>query len=200
VGTFAAPLMDASNNFQLKAHGEMVTPSSSNAAMQQRLPAAALSCVPHHGRWHCAKAPSRNAAPNHRAEQLVPPPPSFPQVTCLDCVDTLLLSAAADTSLHFWDMRNLSVSPAQGCAPVAAMSVGPTPAVKVRAGGSPVPSRAAISTFNSVALVDYSNLAAPIVAPPAVQYQHTSGWIEIRWAGGKLYSAGSENVDVFELV
>ena len=96
-------------------------------------------------------------------------------------------------------MRNLSVSPS-ACAPVAVMSVGPTPAVKVRAAGSPVPGRAAISTFNSLALVDYSNLAAPLVGPATVQYQHTSGWIEIRWAGGKLYSAGTENVDVLELV
>lgn len=127
------------------------------------------------------------------------PSANHAMVTCLDNVDTLLISTSTDNSMHFWDMRALSVSP-QACLPVGVLNLGATSAVKVRASGCPVASRAAISTFGAVHLVDYSNLAAPVVSAPCVQYQDITGWIELRWVNGRLHVAGNENLDVFDLV
>ena len=114
-------------------------------------------------------------------------------------MDTLLISTSADTSMHFWDLRNLSTN-AQACPPVSMVNVGSTPAVKVRASGCPVPHRAAMSTFGGVSIVDFSNISAPVISPPCASFSVTHAWIEVKWINGRLYTAGCENLDVFDLV
>lgn len=125
-------------------------------------------------------------------------------ITCLDITGDLLLSTSVDGQVNFWDLRQLAGTGGAGCPPAGAASFDGQAVLKVAVSGAPSPNVAAVSTLNGLYLVDYANLAAPVVRPAAMfaDGRPIKPYYDIKWGTqqGCLFAAGEiERVDVFQL-
>ncbi|EFJ47799.1 hypothetical protein VOLCADRAFT_91776 [Volvox carteri f. nagariensis] len=130
-------------------------------------------------------------------------------VTCLDTTDNLLLSSSVDGFLCIWDFRQLNMTHGSVAGPVVKLQIDTQPMLKVAVTGAPHSRLAAISTYQGLYVMDFTNMTAPstVMAPPFPDGRPFKYYHDIRWAGGPgvsgqavLFGASDDpRIDVFGL-
>ncbi|KAG1672624.1 hypothetical protein FOA52_002104 [Chlamydomonas sp. UWO 241] len=124
-------------------------------------------------------------------------------VTTLDSFGHALLSASVDTTLCYWDFRQMGRGGAT--AEVARMALDQHPILKLAASGCPYPNVVAISTWGGLYVVDLTDVQSPQPYAASLHVDEKrpqSFYHELRWATDSPYLfAANENpgVDVLKL-